>query len=101
MYDRLDFDSFLNVGAIPTSGAGEGGDYLHRLDVTRLGFKDSQFILGQLGVSIELRQIFGRDGANVDCQLTLQFHVGFQAGPIALVDDDDHAGVGEDRGPAD
>ena len=97
----LDLDALADVRLLAAGRLGEGGDHLHRLDVARLGLEGGQFVFGQAGVGVDVRQLLARHQPHVDAQFALHGDVGFQAGAVAFVDDDHHAGVREDRRPAD
>src|SRR5439155_11206090 len=62
---------------------------------------DGQLVLGQPGVGVDLGKQLGGNRLHNDTQLALHGDVGLQAGAVALVHDQHHAGVREDRRAAD
>ena len=85
-------DALADVGPLLPGRLGERGHHLHRLDVAGFGLEDRDFVIGQAGVGVDVGQILGGDQPHVDAQLALHGDVGFQAGAVALVDDQHHAG---------
>src|SRR5207248_7032524 len=96
-----DFDAFADLGPLAAGGVGERGDDLDGLDVAGLALEGGQLVLGQVRPRVDVPQLRGRHRADLDAELLLEGEVGFEAGAVALVDDDDHAGAGEHGRAAD
>src|SRR5262249_45367356 len=99
--DAFHLDAQPDVGPFTARRLGVRCDDLYRLDVAGFGLVDGDFIFLEVGIRIDVGEDLGGDGAHVDAEFLLHLDVGVEAGLVLFVDDEDHAGAGEDAWTAD